>query len=168
MDTLNDPDATPEELLEAAATLNGLADAFAGSGFERAWDHDNDKDTPAQPITAAAQLRMWAGYAGDRAGHLHRYHTGTSSSYHRVRRRGNQNLAADPNVANATVNITDTDEDGKPIPERDENGETKVDAEGKPVYRTKTITLADYITVTRFPGSKGTWSNRTNSLHSMS
>ena len=68
LDTLNDPDATPEELQLAAATLNGLADAFDGSGFERTWDHDNDESTPDQPITAAEQLRKWAGYAGDRAG----------------------------------------------------------------------------------------------------
>ena len=67
LDTLNDPNATPEDLQQAAATLSGLADAFEGSGFERTWDHDNDPATPAQPITAAEKLRKWAGYAGERA-----------------------------------------------------------------------------------------------------
>ena len=71
LDTLSDPNATPEQLQQAAATLNGLADAFDGSGFERAWDHDDDEDTPDQPITAAEQLRKWAGYAGDRAGSIY-------------------------------------------------------------------------------------------------
>ena len=71
MDTLNDPNATPEQLQQAAATLSGLADAFDGSGFERSWDHDNDEATPNEPITAAEQLRKWAGYAGDRAGSIY-------------------------------------------------------------------------------------------------
>ena len=71
VDTLNDPNATPEQLQQAAATLSGLADAFDGSGFERSWDHDNDEATPEQPITAAEKLRKWASYAGDRAGSIY-------------------------------------------------------------------------------------------------
>ena len=71
LDVLRDPDATPEELQQAAATLNGLADAFDGSGFERGWDHDNDEATPDQPITAAEQLRKWAGYAKGRAASIY-------------------------------------------------------------------------------------------------
>ena len=71
LDTLNDPNATPEQLQQAATTLSGLADAFTGSGFERTWDHDNDESTPDQPITAAEQLRKWADYAGERAASIY-------------------------------------------------------------------------------------------------
>ena len=107
MDTLNDPNATPEKLQQAAATLNGLADAFDGSGFERSWDHDNDESTPDQPITAAEQLRKWASYAGDRAGSIY-----TSATTSRRRTPGLRGTATwiPCNGALATLN----DEDATP------------------------------------------------------
>ena len=89
--TLNDENATPEELQAAAATLNGLADAFDGSGFERGWDHDNDEATPDQPITAAAQLRKWAGYAKGRAASIY---TGVDITAENAPAAWNNNLDA--------------------------------------------------------------------------
>ena len=54
---LNDPYATPAELLAAADTLNGLADVYQDTGLTLQVDHDGDEATPNEPITAAEQLR---------------------------------------------------------------------------------------------------------------
>ena len=63
LDTLSNPDATPEELEGAATALNGLADAYADSGFTLQVDHDHNPDTPPEAVPASDWLRKAAGLA---------------------------------------------------------------------------------------------------------
>ena len=123
---LNDPYATPAELLAAADTLNGLADVYQDTGLTLQVDHDGDPDTLSQPTPAADWLRKVADSAAI---------TASTRTVEQLSEAddiaGLQELANDPASASQTVTITG--DDGEP----------------------KEITLAEYITEHAIPAERG-------------
>ena len=131
------PDASPPIGQEWVVTSNGIY------WYTKPIPPGEDGYRPSAPNTAPPDGYVWDWYAAGDTWRL------APEDYDAERVPVNipdlEALANNPSVANATITVYATDEDGKRVPSVGADGNPILNDDGDPVYETKTITMAEYI-----------------------